>query len=203
MSDKNNENMRIYEKVRTVPVEFTSKIEGGKLAGMTNIRPIWRIAMLTEIFGPCGIGWYIDNVTHRIDCVGEETIVVCSLDLHVKWNGEWSMPIHGVGASKYMGKGKGRGEVDDEAPKMAETDALSVACKNLGFAADIYSGQGVKDNKYDMGPSAPSVPLAQAVQEMRSQTTKAGCLNVWYKYAGAYGSEKEFKDAMLKNSAYK
>ena len=43
--------------------------------------------------------------------------------------------------------------LDDEAFKKAYTDALGVACKALGFDADIYRGQ--YDGKY--GGTAPTL----------------------------------------------
>ena len=58
----------------------------------------------------------------------------------IKVGGEWSAPIEGTGGSKLCGKGRGEG-LNDEAWKMATTDAISVACKSLGMAADVYCGR--------------------------------------------------------------
>ena len=55
----------------------------------------------------------------------------------MKVDGQWSEPIEGIGGSKQFGKGQGDG-INDEAFKMAETDAISVACKKLGMGADVY-----------------------------------------------------------------
>lgn len=49
------ENLEIYEKVREVPEKAQKKIEAGRLKGMTDINPMWRIKVLTEQFGVCGI----------------------------------------------------------------------------------------------------------------------------------------------------
>ena len=49
--------MEIYNKVREVPKEAQKTIRGGRLKGMTDINPMWRIKTLTEQFGPCGFGW--------------------------------------------------------------------------------------------------------------------------------------------------
>ena len=51
------ENLTIYNKARVVPESAQKTIKGGRLNGMTDINPMWRIQMLTELFGPCGIGW--------------------------------------------------------------------------------------------------------------------------------------------------
>ena len=62
-------NMDLYNRVRAVPKEAKSTIKGGRLKGMTDIKPIWRIERLTEEFGPCGIGWYytIDDYQTLMD----------------------------------------------------------------------------------------------------------------------------------------
>lgn len=134
-----NTNMEFYERFRSVPKEACKDIAAGKLKGFTDINPMWRIKMLTAVFGPCGFGWYIESEEHWTDTLGNEIGAFCKVALKVKHpdTGEWSAPIIGIGGSKLAGKGKGDG-IDDEAYKMAYTDAISIACKNLGMAADIY-----------------------------------------------------------------
>jgi hypothetical protein len=81
---------------------------------------------------------------------------------------EWSAPIIGIGGSKLAGKGKGDG-IDDEAYKMAFTDAISIACKNLGMAADIYYA---KDRtKYDTQAETSSAAPAAAKQKQQFDST--------------------------------
>lgn len=143
-------NMEFYDKFRSVPKEACKEIGAGKLKGFTDINPMWRIKMLTDAFGPCGFGWYIESENHWTDSLGNEIGVFCKVALKVKHpqTGEWSAPIIGIGGSKLAGKGKGDG-IDDEAYKMAYTDAISIACKNLGMAADIYYAKDrTKYNSY-------------------------------------------------------
>ena len=158
------ENMKIYNRFREVPAEAKKTIQAGKLKGFTDINPVWRIKMLTEEFGPCGFGWYISDEQHWTETIANETAVFCKVSLVVKHpeSGEWSAPIIGIGGSKLAGKGKGEG-LDDEAYKMAYTDAISIACKALGMAADIYYA---KDRtKYDVyGESSASRPAQQTQQ---------------------------------------
>lgn len=51
------DNLELYNKVRNVPQEAKKEIKGGRLKGMTDINPMWRIKTLTEQFGICGMGW--------------------------------------------------------------------------------------------------------------------------------------------------
>lgn len=144
--------MFYYEKFRNVPEEAKKTIQAGKLKGFTDINPMWRIKSLTETFGPTGEGWRTDDVKMWTESAGGETAAFCTLNLYVKINGNWSSPIFGIGGSKLAGKGVGDG-INDEAFKMAYTDALSIACKALGMAADVYYNKDCKstDNrtKYD------------------------------------------------------
>ena len=148
-------NMDIYEQVREVPEEAKKPITGGRLKGFTDINPMWRIQKLTEIFGPCGLGWYIDIKEQWIDEANTgEKIASVIIDLYIKDGDNWSMPIVGIGGSRFVSNEKNGPSVSDECFKMALTDAISVACKNLGFGADVYWSQG--RTKYDTPAAYPS-----------------------------------------------
>ena len=54
------DNLSIYERVRSVPAEAKKAIEAGRLKGKSDINPMWRIKKLTEVFGPVGFGWYTE-----------------------------------------------------------------------------------------------------------------------------------------------
>lgn len=133
------QNLEFYNRFAPVPKEAQKTISGGKLNGKTDINPMWRIKMLTEVFGPCGFGWYTEITDRWVEEAGGETAAWVVINLYVKnpETGEWSKPIVGTGGSKQNGKGQGDG-INDEAFKMAETDAISVACKKLGMGATIY-----------------------------------------------------------------
>ena len=132
------EKMDIYNRVRQVPDEAKKAISAGRLKGMTDINPMWRIKKLTEEFGPCGIGWWTKVTDRWTETVGDETCAFVDLELYIKVGDEWSKPITGSGGSKLATKERSGVYVSDECYKMAETDALSVACKKLGIGADVY-----------------------------------------------------------------
>lgn len=132
------EKMDIYNRVRSVPDEAKKAISAGRLKGMTDINPMWRIKKLTEEFGPCGIGWWTKVTDRWTETVGDETCAFVDLVLYIKVGDEWSKPITGSGGSKLATKERSGVYVSDECYKMAETDALSVACKKLGIGADVY-----------------------------------------------------------------
>lgn len=130
-----------------MPQEAKKTIKGGRMSGKTDINPMWRIKSLTEQFGPCGIGWYYNPVKKWIEQSSDEVAAFVDIELFVKVDGEWSMPISGTGGSMFVAKEKSGLYVSDECYKMATTDAISVACKQLGFGADVY--WQADNSKYD------------------------------------------------------
>lgn len=145
------ENLDLYERCRAVPKEAQKKIKGGRLNGMTDINPMWRIKKLTEEFGPCGIGWYYIPIRKWIETCGNESAAFVDIELYVRSGEEWSKPISGTGGSKFATAESKKIYVSDECYKMATTDALSVACKQLGIGADIYFASD--KSKYDFDSS--------------------------------------------------
>ena len=148
-----NDNMSIYNDVRSVPEEAKKTISAGKLKGFSDINPMWRIKVLTETFGVCGFGWYTEIKNKWME-KGDDGRVAAFVEIHlfVKIDAEWSKPIIGIGGSMFVNIFKGNLETSDEAYKMAYTDAISVACKALGIGADVYYA---KDNtKYNIQQSS-------------------------------------------------
>ncbi len=162
-------NLEYYNAWAACPKEAQKPIQAGKLKGKTDINPMWRIKMLTAQFGPCGYGWTTRITEHWVERDGNESVAWVRLELRVKINGEWTEPIEGVGGSKQCGKGQGEG-INDESFKMAETDALSVACKKLGMAADIYWAND--RTKYNAVPAeaVPAKAAAPAAKQKASLT---------------------------------
>lgn len=136
-------NLDLYERVRKVPDNAKKTIEAGRTKGFTDINPMWRIKVLTEEFGACGQGWYIEVIDKRLEWDSEkpngEVSCFVDINLYVKYGDEWSKPIFGTGGASFVTVEKsGRVYQSDECYKMAYTDAISVACKALGIGADVY-----------------------------------------------------------------
>ncbi len=136
---ENMDKMIYYNQLRTVPQEAKKPIGGGRLKGMTDINPMWRIKRITEVFGPVGIGWYYTIEKQWLEAgANEEIKAFCNINLYYKQENEWSMPIPGTGGADFVVKESKGHYTSDECFKMALTDALSVAMKALGIAADVY-----------------------------------------------------------------
>ncbi len=140
-----NKNLEIWNNLNHPPKEALSAITGGRLKGMTDIKPQWRYQVMTEQFGICGIGWYPEIIRKWIEegSYGQKVAFV-DLNLFIKVDGKWSKAIPGTGGSDFISKEYREKDplyTSDEAFKMAYTDALSVAMKLIGVAADIYMGE--------------------------------------------------------------
>lgn len=132
-------NMELYEKLRMVPEEAKKEITAGRLKGFTDINPMWRIKALTEVFGPCGIGWWYVIKDERLEAGAPNEIrAFVDIDLFYKVDGETSQPVPGTGGASFTTVERNGVYVSDECFKMALTDAISTAAKALGVAADVY-----------------------------------------------------------------
>ena len=160
------DNLIIYERVRAVPQEAQKKIFGGRMAGKTDINPMWRIKTLTENFGVCGIGWKAPVKKFWLEPgANGEIAAFCEIELFIKVDGAWSDGITGIGGSSFVANEKNGLYTSDECYKMAYTDAISVACKMLGVGADIYWDKDA--TKYDNAPTTPPVIVLGEKQEVK------------------------------------
>ena len=154
-----------WNKLAKPPATALKEIKGGRLSGKTDINPQWRYKAMTEVYGECGIGWtYSINRLWLEDGVDGEKVAFAQISL---WAGDKVIP--GIGGSMLIAKEKGGMHTNDEAFKMAVTDALSVAMKMLGVASAIYEGMwdGSKYRDERVGlPSAPITPTTGAKEAL-------------------------------------
>lgn len=152
-----SENMKLWNAVCRPPATALKPIGGGRLKGMTDINPQWRMLAMTENLGPIGVGWKyeIDKLWTAPVCQ-EQIAAFAQVNVYVQVRNEagvtWSAPIPGIGGSMLVKMESGGLRADDEAFKMAVTDALSVALKTLGVGADIYMGRW-DGSKYKDAPA--------------------------------------------------
>lgn len=136
------DNLRLYNQFRAVPDDAKKAITDGRLKGKTDINPMWRIKLLTEAFGPCGVGWKIEVTRQWLENGDADTTAAfVNVNLYIKdpATGAWSDPIPGTGGNVFKRKeNSGRFYIDDDCFKKATSDAIGTAAKMLGVGADIY-----------------------------------------------------------------
>lgn len=164
------DNMTLYNAVRTPPPEALREIKAGRLAGKSDINPMWRIKTLTEQFGPCGVGWkYTIEKLWTEQGANGEIAAFALINLYHRIGEGWSEPIPGIGGNSFVAKEKSGMYTSDECYKMALTDALSVACKALGVAADVYWQADKTKYTRDTEP-----PREKADEKLIAEFYKAG-----------------------------
>ncbi len=181
MELKNSDNLHIFRQVKSVPADATKPFRASWGKELTEIDPMWRIEKLTELFGACGEGWYTEVTRQeQVSLPNGEVCVFTDLDLYIKDSktGRWSKPVRGTGGNRLVIMTDNGLALDDEAYKKAYTDALGIACKALGFGADIYRGRN--DTKYASGtatitsPSAARPEARDSAAASTEQTVSAG-----------------------------
>ena len=131
--------MEIWQALEKTADEAKKPIEAGRLKGFTDINPCWRMKRLTEVFGPCGIGWkYTICNSYILPGANDEVAAFVDILLYYKQDGEWSEGVPGFGGSMFVAKESKGMHTSDECFKMALSDAIGTACKALGMSADIY-----------------------------------------------------------------
>jgi hypothetical protein len=200
-------NLEIYNAFRSVPDEAKKTIGGGRLKGFTDVNPMFRIKSLTERFGACGFGWYIEEIEKWTESSGEEKVCFVKIHLFIKVGEEWSKPIVGIGGSSLVAKESKGLFLSDEAYKMAYTDAISIACKALGMAADVYyekdrtkyDAPAPALDKKDM-PIQQSDDLQAAIIEVLAVQSRSSLVAVNKQYRTLYKGVKSYDDAILEMS---
>jgi hypothetical protein len=157
--------MEIYNRLRTPPPDAIKPIMGGHLKGKSDVNPMWRWQALTEVFGPVGSGWeweQLERWTVDVPATGE---VMLFIRVRLRYrdfiSGEWSTWVYGSGGSMLIEADKNGLHGNDEAVKMAETDALGNAAKYLGLASDVYRGF-MDGSKYQPRQERPMAAHAAA-----------------------------------------
>lgn len=198
------ENLKYYNILCKTPQDARKEIQAGRLKGMTDINPMWRIKALTETFGICGIGWKYVITSKRLEhgCKGQISAFV-DIDLFIKVNNEWSEAIPGTGGASFITDEKNGLYQSDECFKMALTDAIGISCKALGMSADIYFA---KDRTKYENTSDPEEKKAPQVTEWLSEeqfkkameADKKGILATLKAYNGQNGKgmKKEYNQKL-------
>lgn len=148
-------NMKNWNRLSTVPVTSLKPISFGALKGKSDINPQWRYKAMTEVYGSCGIEWSHRLVQSTIvDGANGEKLIYLEVAVKLKDGEEFT----GMGGDKIISKDKNGLRSNDEAFKMAYTDALGTALKYLGVASEIYEGN-YDGSKYSESTDATEVPL--------------------------------------------
>lgn len=141
-------NLELWNKLgKTDPSQTKAFTRGGGFKG-TAVKPIYTEQKMTEEFGPCGVGWGINEPVYEVVPASEGQVAVyCTVSIWYRYKDKVSAPVFGVGGDLVVVKQKDYLRTDDEAFKKAFTDAIGNAMKHLGMSADVHMGR-FDDSKY-------------------------------------------------------
>lgn len=130
------DNMRIWTQVFETDPKYTKEV--GFRGGFTSIDPQYQKRRMTEMFGPCGIGWGGEAEWVEVPRDGGNVVVRCTV--HVWYRDEtdtirYLPPV----TAKAMAFENGREDLDSD--KKCFTDAFSKSTASLGLNADVFLGQ--------------------------------------------------------------
>lgn len=172
MSAQNN--LSVWNKVSQAPSHFLKEIKFGYLKGKSDISPQWRLMAMTQAYGQVGHGWTYRIVRLWSEAAADGNVMAfAEVAVKTKVDGEWGEEFWGIGGSTIVDKNKNGIQANDEGYKKATTDALGVAFKAVGVAADVYLGNfdGSK-YLYDYSaaynePVAPPKPMPVSLTDDR------------------------------------
>lgn len=204
--DKNKNNLDIYKSFSKPPEEALRTIGFGNLKGKSDINPQWRYEAMTEQFGACGDGWKYEIISTFTEPVPEtkELMLFIHVNLYFKKDEKWSDPIPSFGGDFLIKKDKNGLHGNDEAHKMALTDALGKSMSMLGVAADVYRGFKITDTKYQQDEQAAEKNKVQNENKRKEASAEAEAKNkihilkVMFEEAIKSGMSSEDISALIK-----
>lgn len=171
------ENTRLWDKLgKTDPANTKSFKRAGGFSG-TAIKPMWSFRRMTEEFGPCGLGWGVNEPSFQVVPGSDgEVLVYCTVSVWYQEGSGILGTVFGVGGDKVVVKQSSGLRSDDEAFKKAYTDAIGNALKLIGVGADVHMGL-FDDSKYvqemEQEFSAPKPPSKAASRPVYDRLSKA------------------------------
>lgn len=119
--------------------EYTSLVPGG--AGLTAVKPQYTIRRLTEVFGPCGIGWGVEIVSEGVLGEGKHASHGMLLRMWYVWvDKSTGLPISGeVYDFGETAMYRGDKPVAD-VRKSSFSDGINRCARLLGVNANVFLG---------------------------------------------------------------
>jgi hypothetical protein len=163
------DNLENWNKLKTPPQWAIKTISGGRLSGKSDINPQWRYKAMTEVYGTCGIGWKFDVVREwEVPGTDGQIMVFVKVAVRIATEHGWSESVTAIGGDFLIEKESRGMHCNDEAYKMATTDALGTCLKYFGVASDVYEGgnHDTKSTRKEPAAKEPSNALNVAQRKL-------------------------------------
>lgn len=161
--------MEIWNQVCVTPQKYLSEVPAGK--GLTSISATYQLRRATELFGPYGEGWGIDNLTWEVvdglpvvrkgEVITNKTVILGGLFWYVRDGERHQFPVV---ADRPFKPG-------EFVMKSLLTELQSKGLSKLGFSADVYSKSR---EDHDFAQFARVADAAESRKERAFQVTYRG-----------------------------
>lgn len=140
-------NLELWKSVEETPTRFTKPTKVGQRK-FTAICPQYQRMKATEVFGPYGQGWGVENELREYMDIGETKLCLYTAKFwYDRGDRRHTFPIQSSIKVAYKKTNGDYIVIDDDFMKKVATDALTKGLSYLGFNADIFMGM-YDDNKY-------------------------------------------------------
>lgn len=174
-----SDNLTAWEALADVDPKYTKPITGKPYKG-TSPNPHYIVQMLTEHFGPVGVGWGCRVVSEGFQPLGEEVLHWCRVEM---WHTDRANTFEAYGQTKALAQTQRGLKSDEDAPKKSYTDAMVKAASYVGCAANIFLGRW-DDSRFveqvnqefrqkEARAEVPPEAVAAVVEAINSQETEA------------------------------
>jgi len=131
------DNLRIWKDLEDIDPKFTKQITGKPYKG-TSPNPHYIVKLLTETFGPVGVGWGVRVVAEGFQPLGDEVLHWCRIEM---WHTDRANTFEQYGQTKALAMTRAGLKSDEDAPKKSFTDAMTKGASYIGCAANIFLGR--------------------------------------------------------------
>jgi hypothetical protein len=142
-------NMAIWDQVETTDPDMTERVNFGAFR-FTTIDAMYQIRRVTEVFGPCGVGWGIRNSRFEMLTIDPAdphyNLLQFTAQLWYRHGGQDGCLDIAADIELFEHTKNGWKRVSDPMKKV-RTDALTKGLSWLGFSADVFMGR-FDDAKY-------------------------------------------------------
>ena len=135
MPAKKQDNMSLWKSVEKTDPKATKRVN--QRGGFTAIDAYAQIAAATQLWGPYGSTWGLEDSEFQLIRANDDTAPIC-----IAFYATFKYPDGAFQISTDMVF-----KANDECHKKLRTDALTKALSMLGFNADVFLGK-FDDNKY-------------------------------------------------------
>lgn len=191
-------NKEIWNLICETPPKHTKPVTQGS-HHYTSIQTQYRLERMTDLFGPCGVGWGFSSECREVRLEDGNVLAVATVVLWYVHKDEHGIParmeIGPYTSSEQLFLATAKKPIDTDAYKKATTDALGKIMAHMGMCADVYYSMH-DDQKYVEERRQEHASVDRGVAAIRAAKTREDLSAVVKKLAVTFNSGRVGDAAM-------